>query len=100
MHAQVYQFDMSNPGLVIALCFNPSPGVAADAWNQGLYSLAYEFDISDELSEQAALELVFRLTQDTGTARSTSVGDIFIIGEGQQRQAFMVQTVGFSVVTI
>lgn len=91
MKAKVYHYDMTDRDLVVALCFKPTVDAVAKAWDAGRYTLVYEVEVDTRLSVTAQLESVFQVTQDTGTARSTSVGDIVEI-DGKRH---LVSAIGF-----
>jgi hypothetical protein len=100
MKAKVYHWDMTDRIVGFDLMFQPEPAAVQQVWKTGGFRLAYEVEVSDKMETPEALEAVFAMTQDTGRARSTSVGDVVILDEGQAQQAWVVSSIGFTAVTI
>jgi hypothetical protein len=83
------------------LMFQPSAQAVKQVWLSGGYKHAYTVEVSDKIETPEALEAVFAMTQDTGKARSTSVGDVVILNEGEANQTMhVVSSIGFVEVTI
>ena len=95
MKVQVYHYDMEDPSFTVKLHWRPEENTVREVWNAGGYSLAYEPDVEGENDTEIA-EQAFMRTQDTGEARSTSVGDLVVI-EGR---AYAVMPFGFGAVSL
>lgn len=96
MKAKIYHFDMNDRDLIFALAFNPDPDAVAQAWHAGKYELTYQGDVDDKLLDTEKLEAIFKETQETGIARSTSVGDVIELDE----VFYVVATIGFKLLKL